>query len=234
MTMDLSTGILRELVGEGASDIAIAPRRRSKELMYWKTCQREDCQRHIEQRGWVTMGPAFQPFTATEYVEFMEFKHATPLPAYGSSISNEMAIGPTRFKMLLEKGGIKEFAIDQLIAYGWHRMESILTARPDVAEATITLREYICEHGCPTVGPRARVFSTIEGYKAHTKVMHSEAAAPEAVGRAIATTLQRGTGVNAPDIASIAAAVVLALQSSGIIAAPPADKFAGVNLDEEN
>ena len=222
MTMDLSTGVLRELVGEGASDIAIAPRRRSKEHMYWKSCQRADCQRHIEQRGWVTTGPAFQPFTATEYVEFMEFKHATPLPEYGSSVSNEISIGPTRFKMFLEKGGIKEFPIDQLVAYGWHRMESVLTARPDVAEATTTLREYVCEHGCPVVGPRARIFSTLEGYKAHTKVMHSEAAAPEAVGRAIANTLQRGAGVNAPDVASIAAAIVSALQTSGVIPTPPA------------
>ena len=241
MTMEttISTNILRDLVGQGAGEVALTPRRqRSKEFMYWRTCQRDNCERHVEQRGWVTVGPAFQPFTATEYVEFMETKHATPLQDYGHSVSNEMAIGPSRFKMLLEKGGIKEFAVDQLIAYGWHRMESVLAARPDVAAAVSTggFQDYICEHGCPVVGRRARVFSTLEGYKAHVKVAHSESAAPEAVGRAIANNLKGNVAGNAPDIASIAAAVVAAMtmMQQPQTLPPVEDPYPGVNLDEED
>jgi len=223
---DMSTDLLREMVGSGANgDIALSNRRRGRELMYWHGCQREDCNRHIEQRGWILLGPAFNPFTSVEYVEFMQSKHATPIEGYGN-VSMDLATGPTRFKVLLEKNGLKEFPLDQLVAYGWHRSATLLQARPDLAEAIGKVQEYACEHGCPTVGPRARVFSSLEAYKQHTKVNHQETAAPEAVGRAIATTLGRNPGAgNGAEIAEIVASVIAGLQQSGWT--PPASKLEG-------
>ena len=213
MTTDI---LLRELVSEGANELA-APARGSRQFQYWRNCEREDCNRHKKQQGWLMLGPAFQPNTATEYVEFIRNKHATPLDAYGTSSDNSMAVGPNRFDMMLKKGGIKDFPIEQLIAYGWHRSKTILDSRADLAKAVKDLHEYSCEHGCPTTGVSAKIFSTIEDYKTHEKVMHPEASAPAAVGRAIASTLQREGASNGADIASIVTAVIAGLKSEGML-----------------
>lgn len=208
--IELGQGVLRDLVSQGGSEIAIATRRRTKEYQYWRGCELDNCNRHIEQRGWIIVGPSFQPYTAIEYVEFQQGKHATPLVEYGFSSHNMMIEGQTRYNKLIEQGGIKEFPKDQLTAYGWHRYPTIRLARSDLQ---FDEQEYACENGCPTTGPRARIFMAADDLAQHVRAVHQEAAAPAAVGNAIAKAMQ---GQN-NDITSVIAAVMVALKDAGVI-----------------
>ena len=193
--------------------------RHSKEKQYWKSCIMEDCLTHQTQKGWIMIGPALQPRTAVEYTEFMEIKHATPLPKYGRAASGMMFDGPTRLVPLIEAGGINEIPIEQLTEYGWHRKPTMLKLLPMLEG--LAEKDIICEEGCPTTGPKTRWFANAMEYNKHVSIMHKEAAAPKAIGRefsaAIAAieasrTANPASGFTKEDLKAFAVAIAQALK----------------------
>ena len=181
VTPAVSDNDLARAISGGTEDVAITatPRRdRARKLQYWRKCA--GCGIHTEENSWITTGPSNNLFTAQEYYGFMEVKHAQPLDErkYGSFHEGELFQPNTRFKPMIEKGGITEFPIDQMVAYGWHRLNSVRMFRPDLAEAAPA--DIKCELGCPN-----RVFTSQQVYQDHVSVMHAESAANETMGRHI-------------------------------------------------
>jgi hypothetical protein len=178
--------LTQDLFGTSPEDIKLATGRGSREVQYWKLCERPECYQHTTRKGWVVIGPAYSPRTAVEYIEFQQHKHATPLDKYGKSSSGAMFEGETRLIPLIESGGIHEIPFTQLVAYGWHRRPLIVKAIPELAKVV----DIPCEYGCTTEGPDARLFTTVMDYQNHCSVMHRDVVGANAMGQQIKGTIE--------------------------------------------
>lgn len=194
-----SNEIVRGL--QGHPDIkegATFSRRDTRRVMYWKMCQDEGCLQHQTRKGWITTGPARGRYSNVEFFEFEQGKHATPLDDYGSYIPDELSspsgrqLNGERFTPLIEKDGIKEFPLDQLIAYNWHRIDAVVKAVPRLKE----VKEFPCEHGC---NPQRRVFKSPDELQKHYRGLHPEVAAPSEMGKHLERAMQQfATAQNKP------------------------------------
>ena len=190
--------------------IASSVARQTKQLQYWKKCS--GCSKHSEELGWITIGPAMSPRTAVEYTEYQNSKHSTPLPQYGQynvGINNDSKYNLTdperRYQALIELEGFKEFPLDQMIAYNWHRFPVLIKVRPELADVV----DIKCEHGCAN-----RLFTQLSHYQQHIQVVHKEVAQPEAIARQFRAAIESMNSNNTamPSITEIATAVALALR----------------------
>lgn len=199
--MDISRGIF----GGGAPTI-LGSTERVKQVQYWHKCQ--GCEYHTEENNWITVGPVMTPRTAVEYTEFMQNKHATPLPQYGQYIMGynakqkyDLTNQRTKFQAIIELGGIKEFPLDQMIAYNWHRIPVMVNLIPALGN--------IVDIPCPYCAGRKFVHEL--HLQQHIQAMHREVMQSEAVGRQFnnaITSLNGTTNLNAEQIALIIKAVM--------------------------
>lgn len=199
-------------------------RKREREIQYWKlhaTCS-PMCMRHRDRKGWVTTGPTLSAFSAIEYTNFMESKHAVPLSkAYGTDSgliigkpdSGTMYGGGTRFHLLIKNGGISEFPDEQLIAYGWHRIPLVQRTREGMAERVVL--DIKCEYGCPD-----RLFTQESHYTTHVAAMHQDSAGARAVGKQFQDVLKtqgNSPGVNTTELATAIALAILQFEQTKTI-----------------
>jgi hypothetical protein len=159
------------------------PMVKSLRFQYWKKCDRPGCRAHkdkysgkITEAGWVTVGPTMES-DPVRHAEYINRKHMTPLPQYGSAGTGEksplLAKG-ARYDQILEKGGLNEFPAEQIIAYNWDKIEIIRRLRPDVAH----VERFPCPYSCVD-----RDFSSPEALLTHNRAVHSDTVGPEATGR---------------------------------------------------
>ena len=185
-------------------------RRQPKEYMYFRLCK--GCKVHTQGYSKITMGPANGIITAQEHAEFIANKHATPLPEYGKYDLDLVRDPGTRFKPIIEKGGIKEFSLFQMQELGWHRIPQVVALVPELGET----EEIICTYGCATTGVKTRWFLVFDGvsesYNRHITGLHSEVAAPEAIGRKVSEAVVAAAQLKSMDIPELVAAVVLAIK----------------------
>lgn len=212
VTIDPNAEILAGLGLGNKNEVSTSTVQRSKHLQYWKLCS--GCQVHTEQLGWVILGPAMSPYTATEYYEFQRGKHATPLEKYGSymagksSASKYDVVEPERrFEPLIEQNGLTEIPFDQMVAYNWHRIPVIVKYIPALAD----IIDYKCEYGCLN-----KLFNSETGLQLHIRVWHNDVAQPQAVGREISKAIEAvkdSSGMSPDTIAAIVVAVREALRA---------------------
>jgi len=209
--------LVNEILGLSTFSSAAIPRSKDRQLQYWKfhTCP-STCSRHRDRKGWVTTGPSLSPYTAIEYTNFMEGKHAVPLDkSYGTDIgfikgrpdSGSMFDGETRFKLLLKNNGLHEMPDDQIIAYGWHRLPIVQALRPHIQVVSIP-----CEYGCPD-----RIFNNDVELSLHVKAMHIDSAGARAVGKQIEKVIERVSalqGIDPMQLAQIVTQTVLQFESN--------------------
>ena len=185
------------------NEAAVTQSRRGAHMQYWRMCTNPSCYKHKsratgrnESLGWITVGPDLHT-DALEHARYINTKHMTPLPQYGSMPYGELgAANPQlRFKQIIEKGGLHEFPVDQIRAYNWDKIPEVVGARPEVATQRIS-----CELG----GCFGRDFLTDEGYRQHVQAVHSKVEGTEAMTRAL-------KGAAQTDPAAIAAAVATAM-----------------------
>lgn len=176
-------------------------------LQYWRKCTKKGCPKHTSRKagrnleeGWIVVGPDMA--APIEHARWINSKHMTPLPQYGSMpYGDSGAANPyTRFKQLLERGGLSEFPVSQLQAYAWDKIPEVLAARPEIATARIS-----CEMGCA-----GREFLTEEDYKNHITAWHGEAKGTMAIGKELGKVLQQ-MPTSSPDPVAIGAAVSAAI-----------------------
>lgn len=213
MVTDFDDDIVDSLrQGTAPSGEALVSRRKQREVMYWRVFACDDsCPRHKNSKGWIQIGPKLSPNTAIEYTEFLESKHAEPLKDYGADAGRgpngggDMLEPSTRYDRILRAGGLKEFPDEQIIAYGWHKLEPVLLERPHLRDVP----EYTCEYGCSdylTTSERA--------YASHVKAMHPESAGARAVGDQVGKLLERVLPTSQPqalDVNNLAAVIAQAV-----------------------
>jgi hypothetical protein len=177
-------------------------------LQYWRKCMRMGCPRHTDkftntnrEMGWVIVGPDMG--SPIEHARWINSKHMTPLPQYGSmSYGVDGAANPyTRFKQLIEKGGLRELPVDQIQAYNWDKIPEVAYAHPDLVISRIP-----CDLGCVN-----RDFLTEEIYKDHISGWHSEAKGTMAIGAELGKVMRQQQQPQAVDAVAIGAAVSAAI-----------------------
>lgn len=215
-----------------------AVRRRTKELQYWRlhTCPRS-CVNHTTRKNWVTTGPVLSPYTAVEYTDFMETKHAQPLSRDFGTDSGRNSIVPgsgmmhdaaTRFVPLIRNNGIDEFPADQLVAYGWHRIPNIRQARPDLQEYLDN--DIYCEYGCPE-----RVFGSEKAYAKHVTALHSEAAGARAVGKQLEKVVAANVsgGINTTELGIAIANAIMQFEANKGQPLQIVEPLPGINNEDD-
>ena len=163
-------------------------------LTYWKKCTGEYkdqmCQSHGDDLGWIMVGPWPNRFTMYEVQEFELAKHATrlddkyiqpPVEDPSRLVTNELKNPITRFAPLIRNGGIHEMPLEQMIAYNWHRLPVFRKEFPELEKVV----DIPCEFGCALKGRNARIFTSVDGYRQHVKIVHSDVQAPKAIGEVI-------------------------------------------------
>lgn len=187
--------------------------RRSRKVKYWKMCERQNCTRHRNRHGWVTIGPTIND--ANEYAIFTSYKHMTELPnEYGVELDGAGPMtaidnnGITRFLTILKNGGLHEFPADQIVSLNWHRIPEVynaLTPKQREGVDRITSTMFPCEFGCYD-GDSPKVFYREDLLARHIKAQHRESVQAFAVGKAVKDSV-------APkyDPAELAQAVAMAI-----------------------
>ena len=205
VNIDPNLEILEGMYGK-RDDVTSNTVQRSKHLQYWRKCQ--GCQIHTNDLGWIILGPAMSPYTATEYYEFQRGKHAEPLPQYGSYMAGhssgskyDVVEANRRFEPLIELNGIKEIPLDQMIAYNWHRIPVIVKYVPELAN----IQEYKCTYGC---APLTSTFTDPRHLQTHMKVWHQDVAQPAAIGQEISKAIEAVSSANQISPEAIAAIVM--------------------------
>lgn len=213
-TQDANLDILEGLYGKPGEVVDAKAPKRSKELIYWRKCK--GCQIHTQELGWITLGPAMGPYTAQEYFDFQQSKHAEPLAQYGaypagksSSSKYDVVTPERRFEPLIADFGLKgirEIPFDQMRAYNWHRIPQIVQYFPRLQEVT----DYPCEYGCP---PNKK-FTSPELLSQHVRVWHNDVAQPQAVGKEISKAIEAVAGGNNSISPETIAAIVMAVREA--------------------
>lgn len=205
--------VLTDMFGSSVmAPIASGITEKNKQLIYWKKCQ--GCQIHKKELGWVVVGTAMGPHTMNEYYTLLNHKHFTPLEKYGqwligknSGQKYDLTDSAHRFDALIMAGGLLEIPYDQMKAYNWHKFPEIVKYVPELANVI----EYSCEY-CTD-----KVYTDAKHLAVHTKIWHQDVAQPKAIGQEISRAIAAVGSVNNENIAAIVAAVVAAMQSSGVV-----------------
>lgn len=183
---------------------------RGKQLQYWRKCA--GCSRHVEELGWIVMGPVMTPLTAVEYTEYQQVKHSTPLPQYGQYFTGvvpnqkyNVSRPEERFKAIIEQNGINEFPLDQMIAYNWHRIPLMQKLYPELA----AIVDVECEYGCVD-----RKFSNPRHYQQHISAFHPEIVAPTAIGAQMSKAMAQHGSIDPAMLTQLVAAVVTAMKQA--------------------
>jgi len=209
----VNDSLLNAVTGTNNDGPAATIAGRDKEVQYWRMCGDEYCTRHGGQgrnEGWISTGPVLQPFTAQEYAEFGEIKHAEPLEDYGRWNPDLFREPGQRFAKLIEGGGLKEMPDSQLLAYGWHHLPEVVADRPSLAP--FLKSEFWCEHGCPTKGTQARWFIDQEQYNVHISSEHKEVIGPSAIGEQIKNAMEAVGNAQQMDMPTLVASIMLAIK----------------------
>lgn len=211
----------RSIVGRGSGlETEVAPsRRQAKMFTYMKLCREDNCPSHVNRKGWLTVGPALQPLTMQEHMEFLQSKHATVVlkddgSPYRIDMNDLTAHPAQRFEPLLAEGldQLKHLPLDQMQAMGWHRMPAVVAAVPALEDTV----EYYCEHGCAQTGTDARWFLEEDIVRKHVLAVHGAAAAPDAMGRRISEAMEQMGGFQGMDPVALATAIVTALEARDV------------------
>ena len=198
-------------------------KRKDLEYIYWKRCERERCFRHSDkltgvnlQRGWVVTGPS-EASDPRGFDRYVRAKHMTPLPQYGAFPIGEASIitgGRTRLIELVNRGGLLEVPLDQMIAYNWDKIPLLRMNVP----ALTGVNRWPCKYGC--IG---RDFTSQDGYKEHIKAIHENLmvqeataetfkAAIEMLGDKLIAAQSAGTAIAPMDPTVMATTLALAMQ----------------------
>ena len=198
-------------------DEAMPSSRQSRQITYWKlhTCD-NDCSRHLKRKGWVTTGPVMSPLTASEWAEFRIIHHALPLDEqnpnkYGKFEDGPIFAGLGRFEPLLEQGGIVFFPKEQLIQYGWAKIDAVKKARPDLGD----FKYITCDYDCGV-----KPFHNKDGYNRHLTAYHRDASSAQAVGQQvqsamsqILTAMPANQSINVNELSKAIVAAVMQAQN---------------------
>lgn len=205
---DLSAAINRQW----GNDVAGARQvNRTGMLQYWRKCQRKGCPRHTDkfervnlEEGWIVVGPDMG--SPIEHARYINNKHMTPLPQYGSMPHGELgAANPVmRFRQLLERGGLHELPQAQIYAYNWDKIPEVMKYRTDL----VPIKRINCSLGCTN-----RDFITNEEYQSHISGWHAEAKGTIAIGQELGKVMAAQKQQAAPltDPLAIGAAVSAAI-----------------------
>jgi len=160
-------------MGKGGNDV----------WMYWRIPERTDAQ-GVVSHARIVGKPAWP-------VEFMRQvrKGMEPLSQYGefypertSYQGQSWQYNSNPYRLLLLKGGAKEFSIGQLVELGWHRKPPIKgLVFPQLAGF-----EYE-DHTCATC---RKVYKSVEDLQAHESIAHSTLSSHKALGRQLAEATQ--------------------------------------------
>lgn len=199
---------------------AVAVTERSRRLKYWKQPKWRG--------GWVTVGPDIVTDPA-EYRQYVQFKKMQELPdEFGIELVNA---GPMsgdkpgrRLEPFVRNGGLTAKDEDgeyimpasQIVAYNWHRDETVRKLRPDVANVV----EVECRYGCidgATNSPR--VFAGINEEEALQKERqhsrrHARAIETEAVGKAVSEAIKSMPQFNGFSPEQFATLMAIALKTA--------------------
>lgn len=191
-------------------------RGRTRKVKYWKMCDRPNCGRHQNRKGWVTIGPvmATDPF---EHAKFVSSKHMTELPdEYGVEV---VGAGPmthiddtiyNRYYTIILNGGLKEFPPDQIVYLGWYKIPEVVNALDRKTRDAVEMMSRDvkrCPYGCYTVnGPRE--FFNDRDLSNHIRAMHKEAVAAVAVSDAV----MKSSKIDTSDLASAFVAALKAFE----------------------
>src|SRR5690606_734425 len=88
-------------------------------------------------------------------------------------------------RAILDKGGLMEFPIDQMVAYGWHR-----TPIRDIVPELQNFVDIRCEMGCAN-----RLCISEMDYSNHCSVMAKETEAPKAIAKEFSKALENIQGL---------------------------------------
>lgn len=167
-----------------------------RELKYWRMCTRRRCPVHADRKGWITIGPTRRSDPG-EHNRYIEDKHMEEMPdSYGTEVvglENSMSGNATRFKNILNAGGLQAFPPEQIHVYGWHRLAVVREAlTPDQRQVIDVMEEGVqpCRHGCPNV-----ILRTPEDVHRHIVAKHPETQGPEAVGRRMESAIEKMASV---------------------------------------
>jgi hypothetical protein len=159
--------------GKGGNDI----------WMYWRIPERTDAQGNV-QHARIVGKPAWP-------VEFMRQvrKGMQPLPEYGEFFPEAVKYKgqawqyqSNPYRLLLLKGGAKEFSVGQLVELGWHRKPPIKGIEfPQLAGLTFE------DHVCATC---RKVYKSVEDLQAHESIAHATLSSHKALGRQLAEATQ--------------------------------------------
>lgn len=169
---------------------------RERKLGYWRRCT--GCASHQSALGYIMVGPDTSRNNLYEVEDFRLSKHATLLKkeyftnSDGKSATAELLNPITRWRPLIRAGGIHEMPIEQMVEQGFHRIKSWQDVFPELKE----VEDIKCEHGCPTTGYSARLFTNQQSYLAHIQVVHKDVSAPKAIGDVLAKYVNQPQGYN--------------------------------------
>lgn len=236
LTADQRTAIIGALSGAGVGEVITPRSRRIRRLQYFKRCERPNCPSHRSMKGWIVVGPSRETNPA-EHEEWIQFKHMTPLPKeFGHEVygeKNGYMVGtpagsqPFRYaRILMHPQGMAQFPIDQIIAYGWHRipdMLKLMTPEQRRQAEAVFEAETICPYGCPDPVRRDMQmrFYSEEMRDAHLHAFHRGADMARITAAAIGEELRKATsGVDEQTIAAVVSAVMNALDKKRVAEAP--------------
>lgn len=183
----------------GGGEIELQTKSRGLMLQYWKKCERQFCNRHREDKGWITIGPSLSD--PLRHAQYLNEKHMTPLPQYGTQPpgpSSSMLQRGLGYELIVSNGGLKEFPVEQVQALGWDMIPAVREARPEVA-----LNRSWCDQ-C-----YGRSFVSPESLAAHMSVMHKEVAPARAIGAEVKGAVEAVT--KATDPTAMVTAIMQAL-----------------------
>lgn len=141
-------------------------------FMYWR-----------KPDGWIVIGPAWP----VEYRRQAK-KGMTALEEYGEFDDNpkEWNIHLDPYKQILERGGAKEFCMDQILEAGWHRKAPYRVVFPQL-EDNEKHEDFICSY-C-----RKPFVKEVHLYN-HQSITHKEVSAQQNLASALGKVLSQNQG----------------------------------------
>jgi hypothetical protein len=152
-------------------------------FMYWRNS-----------RGWIIIAPGW----ATEIEEYT-MRDFQPLPKYGRFKLEEIP-KHQRYTRILERGGAKEFPIDQIVALGWVDNPPFGLSFPQLEG--IQLHRRTCPY-CNKKIVRLEENVAQRDIDAHISIAHKEISQSQQLAQSIATALDKvkmPEGGGAPEV----------------------------------
>ena len=151
--------------------------------IYWRIPERTDADGNVAHARIVG-----KPAWPTEYMRQIE-KGMQPLPQYGHFFPERTGYKGQSwqyqfhpFRLLLMKGGAKEFSVGQLMELGWHR-------KPPYKGIVFPQLEGLDyeDHVCATCRKK---YVSVEALQAHESIAHATLSSHKALGRQLAEATQ--------------------------------------------